>query len=156
MTLPPVSSLDVDALKLSRQERNAYWNVLSMLEQRTSAPLHRLLGHPDTCYVEYNSWQRQFILLTTPPAQAWGVLSVPSTFPAGLDGARTTGSGVGSLRLSGRRAPARGIPMLRGTTCPSFARCVARSCAARRRASAPSQGMTYRAHEGMGSSAGSR
>ena len=41
-----------------------------MLEQPTSAPLHRLLGHPDTCYVEYNSWQRQFILLTTPPAQA--------------------------------------------------------------------------------------
>jgi uncharacterized protein YwqG len=47
MTLPPVNSTYVDALKLSRQERHAYWNVLSMLEQRTSAPLHRLLGHPD-------------------------------------------------------------------------------------------------------------
>src|SRR5258708_32586477 len=141
MLVANLLSLYVDALKLSRQERNAYWNVLSMLEQRTSAPLHRLLGHPDACYVEYNSWQRQFILLTTPPAQAWGVLSVPSTFPAGLDGARTTGSGVGSLRLSGRRAPARGIPMLRGTTCPSFARCVARSCRARRRAAAPSPGL---------------
>jgi len=47
MTLPPVNSIYIDALKLSRQERNAYWNVLSMLEQRTSAPLHRLLGHPD-------------------------------------------------------------------------------------------------------------
>jgi serine/threonine protein kinase len=43
--------------------------------------------------------------------------------------------------------------MLRGMTCPSFARWVTRSCAARRRASpptpAPSQGTTYRAHEGM-------
>jgi hypothetical protein len=59
MLVANLLSLYVDALKLSRQERNAYWNVLSMLEQRTSAPLHRLLGHPETCYVEYNSWQRR-------------------------------------------------------------------------------------------------
>jgi hypothetical protein len=38
MTLPAVNSIYIDALKLSRQERNAYWNVLSMLEQRTSGP----------------------------------------------------------------------------------------------------------------------
>ena len=50
------------------------------------------------------------------------------------------GSCAGSLRLLGRRAPALEMPKLRGTTCPSFARCVARSCAARRRASAPSPG----------------
>ena len=50
------------------------------------------------------------------------------------------GSCVGSLRLLGRRALARGIPMLWGTTCPAFARWMTRSCAARRRASAPSPG----------------
>ena len=72
MLVTNLLSLYVDALKLSYQERDAYWDVLSMLEQRTSAPLHRLLGHPDTCYVEYNSWQRQFILLTTPPALVTG------------------------------------------------------------------------------------
>lgn len=25
-----------------------------------------IVASPDTCYVEYNSWQRQFILVTTP------------------------------------------------------------------------------------------
>src|SRR5260221_6724167 len=75
-----------------------------------------------------------------------------STFPL-LE--RNSSSCVASLRLWGRRAPARGIPMLRGKTCPSFARSLTRSCAARRRASAPSQGTTYWAHEGRGS-AGSR
>jgi len=76
-----------------------------------------------------------------------------STFPL-LE--RNSSSCVASLRLWGRRAPARGIPMLRGKTCPSFARSCARSCAARRRASAPSQGTTYWAHEGVRSAAGSR
>ncbi len=66
MLVANLLSLYIGAVKLSHQERDAYWDVLSMLEQRTSAPLHRLLGHPDICYVEYNSWQRQFILVTTP------------------------------------------------------------------------------------------
>ncbi len=35
---------------------------------------------------------------------------------------RKIGSGVGSLRLWGRRAPALEMPKLRGKTCPSFAR----------------------------------
>jgi cardiolipin synthase A/B len=56
------------------------------------------------------------------------------------------GSGVASLRLLGRRAPASARPKLRGKDCPSFARCCTCSCAARRRASpptpAPSQAMT--------------
>jgi hypothetical protein len=66
---------------------------------------------------------------------------------------RKSGSGVGSLRLLGGRTLARGIPMLRGKTCPSFARCCNRSWTARRRVSAPSQGTVYRGHEGMGSAA---
>ena len=52
----------------------------------------------------------------------------------------------GMCGLSGRNL---GMPKLRGKDCPSFARCLIRSCAARRRASAPSQGMTARAHDGM-------
>ena len=55
-----------------------------------------------------------------------------STFPL-LE--RNSSSCVASLRLLGRRAPARGMPMLRGSTCPSFARSLTRSCAACRRAS---------------------
>jgi uncharacterized protein YwqG len=46
-TLPQEDSTYVDALKLSRQERDAYRKVLSALEQRTPGPMHRLLGHPD-------------------------------------------------------------------------------------------------------------
>ncbi len=38
MLVTNLLSLYVDALKLSHQERDAYWDVLSMLEQRTSAP----------------------------------------------------------------------------------------------------------------------
>src|SRR5258708_8937570 len=58
-----------------------------------------------------------------------------------------------SWRTSGRRAPALAQPKLWGTDCPSFARCCTRSCAARRRASAPSQGKTVWAHEGISWSA---
>ena len=43
MLVTNLLSLYVDALKLSHQERDAYWDVLSMLEQRTSVPLHCLL-----------------------------------------------------------------------------------------------------------------
>src|SRR5258708_379188 len=39
--------------------------------------------------------------------------------------------------------------MLRGKDCPSFARCLTRSCAARSLASEASQRMTAWAHEGM-------
>ena len=53
---------------------------------------------------------------------------------------RKAGSGVTSLRLLGRHAPALAQPKLRGKDCPSFARCCTCSCAARRRASAPSGG----------------
>jgi transcriptional regulator of acetoin/glycerol metabolism len=61
-----------------------------------------------------------------------------------------SGSGFGSLRLLGRRALARGTPMLWGMVCPAFARSWTSSHAARRRASAPSQGTTYWAREGSG------
>src|SRR5258708_2648211 len=87
--------------------------------------------------------------LKTHPAQAREVLSGPSTLPVARAEAGTAGSCVGSLRLLDRRAPALGIPKLRGNDCPSFARCCTRSCAARSLASEASQGMTTWAHEGM-------
>jgi hypothetical protein len=50
-------------------------------------------------------------LLKTPPAQARGVLGGASTLPPSLSRERKSSSCVASLRLLGRRAPARGIPM---------------------------------------------
>jgi len=46
-TLPPADSTSIESLHLSNQEREAYWRVLTTLEQRTPGPRHRLLGHPD-------------------------------------------------------------------------------------------------------------
>lgn len=47
MTLPPADSTDIEVLQFSSQERDAYWKVLSALEQRIPGSMHRLLGHPD-------------------------------------------------------------------------------------------------------------
>src|SRR5215467_14023616 len=64
----------------------------------------------------------------TLPAKAEEFLGGAPAFP----GSRTGGQALGftSTRLLSRRAPARGIPMLWGRTCPAFARWIFASPAA--------------------------
>jgi uncharacterized protein YwqG len=47
MTLPPFDFPEIETLGLNQKEQNSYLEILSQLEERLSAPLHRLLGYPD-------------------------------------------------------------------------------------------------------------
>src|SRR5262249_55446468 len=64
----------------------------------------------------------------TLPPQGWEVLGGAPAFPGSHAGGQALG--FTSTRLLSRRAPAQGIPMLWGRTCPAFARWMVASPAA--------------------------
>jgi uncharacterized protein YwqG len=46
-TVPPLDSMVVNALGLSEQEQDAYWDFVNDYKQGHSEVVHRILGHPD-------------------------------------------------------------------------------------------------------------
>jgi uncharacterized protein YwqG len=46
-TVPPLDSMVVNALGLSEQEQDAYWDFVNGYKQGHSEVIHRILGHPD-------------------------------------------------------------------------------------------------------------